>query len=301
MTEPRTRTERVLGPIPRPRGIPHLVLWIASLAVLLGGAAAGSVAGTTTSSAPAATGHVPLLPTSPLQIQGATPGGKSSNATQTSLDWAGYAVSGTTFTNVAGSWTQPGASCPSNQVQQAAFWVGLDGLAASDPTVEQIGTDSDCTKGKGRRAGGPSYYAWYQLYPASVVILPSSTYPVAPGDPVSASVSVSGSVFTLTISDGARWRFSTNQHAPGATQRSSAEWIAEAPSSCAARCKVLPLADFGAVGFAGASADHLAISSPAFTNDRIDMTNKSGKRTKALTSALGSGGTAFSVSWLRST
>ena len=86
-------------------------------------------------------------------------------ATQTSVNWAGYAVTGPSVSNVAGNWAQPTATCPKNQNQQAAFWVGIDGYSATDPTVEQIGTDSDCTKATKRKPGGPNYYAWYQLYP----------------------------------------------------------------------------------------------------------------------------------------
>ena len=54
--------------------------------------------------------------------------------------------------------------------------MGIDGFAATDPTVQQIGTDSDCLKGTKKMPGGPSYYAWYEMYPGSIVILP----PAAP-------------------------------------------------------------------------------------------------------------------------
>ncbi|HET8805095.1 MAG TPA: G1 family glutamic endopeptidase, partial [Gaiellales bacterium] len=68
----------------------------------------------------------------------------------------------------------------------------------------------------------------------------------------------------------------------------SAEVIAEAPSSGG----VLPLANFGSVGFSAATVNGQPIGS--FNPDRIDMV--SGTTTKATTSAL-SGGTAFSVKW----
>ena len=44
----------------------------------------------------------------------------------------------------------------------AAFWVGLDGYTSK--SVEQLGTDSDCTN-----VNSPSYYAWYEMYPAASV------------------------------------------------------------------------------------------------------------------------------------
>ena len=224
-------------------------------------------------------------------------GNESAAGVQTSLDWAGYAVTGSTFTNVAGSWTQPTATCPKNKLQEAAFWVGIDGYSPSDPTVQQIGTDSDCTKAKGKTGGGPHYYAWYQLYPQSDVVLSGSLYPVAPGDAVTASVSASGSVYTLAISDGSKWHYSINQTPETQPQNSSAEWIAEAPCT-GSKCKVLPLAAFGSIGFINASANHQPISYSGFTDNQIDMTNKGGKKTKARTSALSDGGSGFSVTWV---
>jgi len=227
------------------------------------------------------------------------PSRQPGTATQTSVNWAGYAVTGPTVSNVAGSWAQPTATCPKNQNQQAAFWVGIDGYSATDPTVEQIGTDSDCTKSSRKKPGGPSYYAWYQLYPQAEVVLSSSAYPVSPRDSISASVSVTGSVYTITISDGARWHFSTSQRPQTTPQNSSAEWIAEAPSSCSAkRCKELPLADFGSLPFSGTSANGQPISAPGFNNYQINMTTRNGKKTLAKTSTLSSGGTAFTIAWL---
>ena len=251
--------------------------------------------GSTTTPVLAANGRVPMEPASPVH-----PGGHStSNATQTSLNWAGYAVTGAVFSNVAGSWRQPAAICPKKQAQQAAFWVGIDGSSSSDPTVEQIGTDSDCTKGRGKRGGGPSYYAWYQMFPQSVVVLPGSFYPVAPGDLISSSVSVSGLVYTLTITDASKWIFSTNQSSPVRPRNASAEWIAEAPSSCVGtRCKPVALADFGSMAFTGASANHQVISAPGFTDHQITMTTKGAGIIKALPSALAFGGSVFTVAWI---
>jgi Peptidase A4 family len=247
--------------------------------------------------------RAPMIATSPVTpnpVHLAKPPhkGKTSGGSQTSLDWAGYAVTGATFTTVSGSWKQPAATCPGNRVEQAAFWVGTDGYSGSDPTVQQVGTDSDCTKGKGKVKGGPSYYAWYQMFPASDVVLSSSLYPVAPGDAISASVSRSGSDYVLHVADGTKWTFTTTQAPSTTPQNSSAEWIAEAPSSCSKSCKVLPLADFGSIGFSSASANGEAISAPAFTNFQINMSEKNPKKLKAQTSALTGGGSGFTVSWL---
>ena len=268
------------------------VALVAAVAVLPGD---GAMASATTT----AGGRSPLQPASPVHVNTNGHGRSVTNATQNSLNWAGYAVTGARFTDVTGSWTQPAVTCPKNQAQESAFWVGIDGFSGSDPTVQQVGTDSDCTQGHGKKGGGPNYYAWYELYPQAFVALSSTTYPVAPGDPLSASVSQSGSAYTLSISDGFKWSFSTTQTPSITPLDSSAEWVAEAPTSCAKHCKSVPLADFGSVGFTGASANHQAISAPAFTNYQITMSTKNAKKILAVPSALTSGGTAFTVTWLQ--
>lgn len=211
----------------------------------------------------------------------------------TSANWSGYATTGKVFTDVAGSWTQPAVSCPSRQTQAASFWVGLDGYNSS--TVEQIGTDSDCSSGK------PQYYAWYEVYPAASATLSSSSYPVSPGDTLTASVAASNHAYTLTLSDRSarnNWSFSTTKRDSSATN-SSAEWIVEAPSSCAASCHVLPLSNFGSVHFSGSSTtgDGLTSSISAFPNSSITMISRAGTK-EASPTALSNGGTSFSVTYI---
>ncbi len=280
--------------------MPTRLLGLGAGLVLVGTAVLASPAGAATPGA--ATDHIPMVAVSPVHFAavGHGLGAKPGRGSQTSLNWAGYAVTGPTFSNVAGGWAQPAAVCPGTKVEQAAFWVGLDGYSKSDPTVEQIGTDSDCTKGKGKKPGGPSYYAWYQMYPQSVVVLPTTSYPVAPGDAITSGVSLSGSTYILTISDGVKWHFSTNQTPATLPLNSSAEWIAEAPSSCTGtKCKVLPLANFGSIAFSGASANGQAIPWAGFTNYQISMTTKNGKIALAQPSALAGGGNAFTITWLK--
>jgi hypothetical protein len=122
----------------------------------------------------------------------------------------------------------------------SSFWIGIDGYSSN--TVEQIGTDSDASSGIAQ------YYAWYEMYPKYPVNL---NMKIKPGDQMSAEVKYLGSnKFQLTITDvTTRATFSTTQKSSG--KRSSAEWIAEAPSS---RSGVLPLADFGTVYFSNSQA-----------------------------------------------
>lgn len=259
--------------------------------------AAGTVTGTTSPSLRTAS-NVPMQPGSAVHhsktIHGSSPGG---GASQNSLDWAGYADTGTTFTSVLGSWIQPTATCGGAKAAQAAFWVGLDGYLATDPTVQQIGTDSDCTKGTKKHPGVPDYYLWYQLYPSAVVIVRSTSYAVAPGDTMTATVLLSGPTYTLTLVDFGKWTYTTTQTPAKLPQNSSAEWIAEAPAVCVKTCKPVPLANFGTIAFSSAAANGLPISLAAPTVVQLNMTTKNGKTLLARSSALTSGGTAFTVTW----
>lgn len=195
----------------------------------------------------------------------------------TSTNWAGYSATGGTFRSVSATWKQPAATCTA-ATAYSSFWVGLDGDGTN--TVEQIGTDADCSSGK------PVYYAWYEMYPKFPVNL---SLTIRPGDIVSASVTTNGTgSFTLTIRDTTRGgSFTTTQRLKSA-KLGSAEVIAEAPSSGG----VLPLANFGSVAFSAATVNGQPIGS--FHPDRIDMV--SGTTTKASTSAL-SNGKAFTVTW----
>jgi len=231
----------------------------------------------------------------------------------TSTNWSGYAVTGATpFTDVKGSWTQPTANCSStaasptngkgngnghgnghggggggtSQSTYSSFWVGLDGYSSS--TVEQTGTDADCS------GTTPVYYGWYEFYPAFPV---NFSNPVAPGDTINAEVSVSGGTVTITLQDATQgWTQHATQSSSGYAL-SSAEWVAEAPSSG----KVLPLADFGTVNFSNASATGggKTGSISAFTYDPMTMVTTSGQ-TKAAPSGLSKNGSSFSVTWYHS-
>ncbi len=211
-----------------------------------------------------------------------------------SLNWAGYAVETSlsspqsgAVSDVKGSWAVPAVNCSVTPSSYSAFWVGIDGYSSG--TVEQTGTSSDCS------SGTPKYYAWYEMYPKFPLNLKLA---VSPGDRISAEVNYKGNgFFVLTIKDLTKGTsYSTTQRSNNAA-RSSAEWIAEAPSSSSG---VLPLSDFGNVQFTNASATLNgrtgAISGSGWQRDQINMTASSGA-VKAATSALGSTGGDFSVAW----
>jgi hypothetical protein len=140
--------------------------------------------------------------------------------------------------SVSGSWTVPAVTGSGTAYSSA--WVGIDGFDSD--SVEQIGTDSDLVNGQ------PQYYAWYEMYPRNMVEVPLTVHA---GDSISASVAYTGSnQFTLSLTDG-KQSYITSKTMKEA-QRSSAEWIEEAPSSGSS---VLPLADFGSVTFSNCSAN----------------------------------------------
>jgi Peptidase A4 family len=199
----------------------------------------------------------------------------------TSTNWSGYAVTGSRFTSVSASWTQPTAKC--SGTAYSSFWVGLDGDTSN--TVEQTGTDADCS------GSTPQYYAWYEMYPKFPVNLRGT---VRPGDHLSASVTTDGSGrFTLTITDSTQgWTNTTNARLKSA-KLASAEVIAEAPSSSGG---VLPLANFGTVSFSGAKANGSLLTSSTPHLDPITM--QSGSTVKAQPSSISNG--AFSVAWKHS-
>jgi hypothetical protein len=202
----------------------------------------------------------------------------------TSTNWSGYATTGSTYTDVKGTWTEPTASCTAGQTAYSSFWVGIDGDTTN--SVEQTGTDADCS------SGTPTYYAWYEMYPKFPVNLSN---PVSPGDSLTAEVSTNGSgSFTLTIKDTTKgWTFTTNQRSKKA-KLGSAEWIAEAPSGSGG---VLPLANFGTVSFTSCTANGAAIGGNPNVDEIVMQT--SGGVVKAQPSGL-TNGSSFTVAWKHS-
>lgn len=204
-----------------------------------------------------------------------------------STNWSGYADTGSGFSTVTGSWTEPGVSCTST-TSLAAFWVGLDGYSSS--SVEQDGTLIECYR------GAAYYYTWWEMYPTNAIQVVGST--LHAGDSITASVVRSGTSYTLKVTDSSRPAdsFSTTQTCSSCAN-SSAEWIAEAPSGSSG---VYPLSDFGSWTESGATVKAGSTSGviSSFTDDELTMINSSGA-TKALPGALNSSGNGFGVTWER--
>ncbi len=205
-----------------------------------------------------------------------------------STNWSGYALTGVgPYSSVSSSWTQPAVDCAVTRSGYSAFWVGLDGF--STETVEQTGTEANCSNGK------PVYGAWYEMYPRGSVGL---SEPVAPGDSITASVTYLGkaffgltSRFELTLSDATEgWSRSEIKYLRAA-KLGSAEVIAEAPSSV---FEVLPLSDFGTVPFTGMTVNGSLVSTSTPGLEPITMESETGTL-EAEPSAISSG--SFSDTW----
>jgi hypothetical protein len=200
-----------------------------------------------------------------------------------STNWSGYAAetnlntpASNAVTQVKGSWTVPTVTGTTNAY--SSVWVGIDGYSSN--SVEQLGTEQDTTT-----SGATRYYAWWEMYPNPSVQITSMT--ISPGDSISASVTYSSGAFTLQMTDNTRGQSFTTPPQTATAQRSSAEWIVEAPSSFSG---VLPLANFGTATISGAQATINgttgAIDNASWQNTSINMVNNSGTTVIDQTSAL---------------
>ncbi len=200
----------------------------------------------------------------------------------TSTNWSGYDITGSGATFVSGTWTQPTATCSTGENSWSSPWVGIDGDTSN--TVEQIGTDSDCTN------GSPTYYAWYEMYPKKLVQIPMT---VNPGDSFTGEVTYSGGAFTLTLTDNTTAATFSTTISQKRAHLTSAEWIEEGPSNGG-------LTDFGKVTFTNTSAtiNGTTGSLSSFSNaDPITMVTNSGMP-RATPSNVKNG--SFSVTWNQS-
>jgi hypothetical protein len=206
-----------------------------------------------------------------------------------SSNWSGYADTGSGFSTVTGKWTEPTGSCTSTE-SLAAFWVGIDGY--SSDSVEQDGTLIECY------LDTAYYYTWWEMYPTNDIQVVGET--LRPGDSISASVTRSGSSYTLKVTDSSRSgdNISTTQSCSSCAN-SSAEWIAEAPSGSAG---VYPLTDYHTWSLSSATVKAGSTSGviSSFTDDEITMVDGSGN-VESQPGALNGSGNGFTATWKRST
>jgi len=209
---------------------------------------------------------------------------------ESTFNWSGYADSSTTdgtFSKVTGQWVTPAVTCTAEDTITSE-WVGLDGFSSS--TVEQDGTLDWCFEGT------PTYFTWYEMYPAGTIEVGTS---LAPGDKITATVSRVGTKYTLSLTDATNTANSFSTTATCATTTcldTSAEWIAERPSF---EIGIAPLADYASWRVTGGMevANGVGGTIAAFTsNDVLTMVDATDSYNLSTTSGLTSGN-SFTTSW----
>jgi hypothetical protein len=141
-----------------------------------------------------------------------------------SLNWSGYATTGSGYTAVTGHWTVPAVSAFPGATYSAA-WAGIDGF--NNNSLIQTGTEQDFY------SGAAHYAAWWTTSSQNFVEQTISE-PVSAGDPMSATISETSpatSSWTIALTDTSvshGWSFTktVTYRGPG----TSAEWIMEAPT-----------------------------------------------------------------------
>ncbi|HWG26280.1 G1 family glutamic endopeptidase [Actinospica sp.] len=197
-----------------------------------------------------------------------------------STNWSGYAVTGGTFTTATATWIQNAGTCTSGDGQtDMSPWVGLDGF--SDSTVEQTGTSVDCN------GASSDYYAWYEMYPAGVVIINKT---VKAGDSFTGTVThTSGTTYKLVLTNNTEgWTFSVSKKL--SAKDSSAEAVMEMAANS--------LTKFGTDPFTSFTVDGKAVGSYTGSGYTIEqMEIKVGSTLCDSTSAL-SNEENFTTTWL---
>ncbi len=213
-------------------------------------------------------------------------------------NWSGYADSGSNekYTMVSSSFTQPTLTCDKSAkgYQVTLFWDGIDGF--NNQRVEQGGTEGYCHSGK-----GPYYDTWWEEYPTNDVTDVGTT--VKAGDKIAVSVVRNGTKYTVKITDSTRPANSfTHSFSCSASTcpDASAEWIAEAPTNTS-NGTLYPLVKFSKWTNSASSVANAGTTGTikSFPDDEITMINGGGQ-VKAKPTSLNPAGTAFSVTFERS-
>jgi hypothetical protein len=243
-------------------------------------------------SVPAATARGSDLHVLPATHLVGGPAFRSEQTPTGTYNWSGYVDSKTTasktFSAVSAQWVQPPVNCPTDEDQEAIFWVGLDG--DTDSTVEQDGTMAVCN------LGTPSYYTWWEMYPTSQIKVVGE---INAGDSISASVTYVAGKYNLAVTDTSTPSASfekTKKCGVGLTcERSSAEWIVEAPGGSRG---YYPLPDFNSWNATAAAVTGVTASGgiTTFPDTAIDMVSDAGYDL-ATVGPLSSDGTSFTDTW----
>ncbi|KAF7318351.1 Acid proteinase A [Mycena chlorophos] len=148
--------------------------------------------------------------------------GRATDATVTSTNWCGAAVTGTTFSSISGSWVIPAITRRSGQSTSSepalSQWVGIDGF--SNDALIQGGTLSQLV------GGGQQNVAWTEMLPAASR---DTSLTVGTGDHITVNVTATGTTSgTVTLQNTSRGTSIVGTVSGGSRlSQNSAEWILE--------------------------------------------------------------------------
>ena len=234
-----------------------------------------------------------------------------------SLNWAGYYTTGSSYTIASAYWVVPKLS--NRTTGYSSAWIGIGGVNGNG--LIQTGTEQDCLSGStsgteprfhgpvladrptgsvsGPNKGGGSkickkiYYAWWETYPINAEQKISMI--VSPGDLMYASVSqISSGVWNIHLEDKTHPQ-SFNTTVNFNPDTSTAEAIIERPSLCFVSCRLTNLANFSTIHFSNTSAGDYFNN---LNHVPITMVDNGGNG-MAVPGVLSTRGT-FDVTWLRS-
>lgn len=146
------------------------------------------------------------------------------NAATSSLNWSGYALSGSNINAVKSDFTVPSVSALPPGF--SSNWVGIGGYTTSD--LIQAGTAQSSFPLLG------DYHAWYEILPAGETPISNcvgdAACTVSPGDKMTVDIheTTTPGMWSISMKNGTKWTYQIT--IPYASTKSSAEWIFEAPT-----------------------------------------------------------------------
>lgn len=235
--------------------------------------------------------------------EGAGPAATTYSAT--SGNWAGYAVTGASFTSVKATWVQPAVTCQTAN-SWTVFWVGLDGWDSN--AVEQGGSYALC----GAVGSTPVYSLWWEMWPTNAVQAVTLPQQVQPGDVIQATVTYNpnASNYIIAVEDVTTSQGFAEVQTCAANvtcENASAEVVTEAPGyplPPVGPGGLYSLANYGTMAYTSASVTDSsgstgALNAPQWTSYSISETNDTPPDYSSV-SPLNTNGNGFSVTWVPS-
>jgi hypothetical protein len=228
--------------------------------------------------------------------------GRAANASFSSTNWDGYALTNnsdtntTSFNSVSATWVQPAVTCNAGS-SVGSTWVGLDGWLSS--SVEQGGSDAECLG-----TMTPTYFLWWEMFPFNDV---QDVVQINAGDTIHGSVTfdTTSKVFDIVITDQTLHKGLSESIAcqpdMGGCLRSSAEAISEDTGGGTNVDGLFLLPKYNTLTFTNASVTDVnghvgTLSNSAWTANSVAEIS-SDDVTKQTVSALSPDGSSFSTAW----